>query len=136
MAAIVKIAFDQHVELPAEKAYQLLCDWEDHGRWVPLTKVVLHSPDAFTAYTGLWPLRLKDEMRVSFRDDGNRHVAVEKLGPILTGSAGFKVRYFSPTSSVVSWIEEVRVPYLPQFTAAALRPIARMLFRKALRNLA
>jgi hypothetical protein len=136
MAAHVNVSFNQHVKLPAEVAYRLLCDWEDHSRWVPLTKVEVHSPDSFTAYTGIGPLRLKDRMQVLSRDDEQRAVVVVKLGPVLTGSAGFKVKTYSATSCVVSWTEELHIPYLPGFTTILLRPLTRLLFRRALRRLA
>ncbi len=49
----------------AEKAYSDLCDWKDHERWVPFTKVTIHSPQEFTAYTGVRPFVIKDRMRVT-----------------------------------------------------------------------
>ena len=136
MAVTVNVSFDQHVGLSADETYRLLCDWEDHGRWVPLTRVVVHSEEAFTAYTGIGPLRLRDDMVVQFRDDAARHVVVEKIGPVLTGTAGFAVRNFSADACVVRWTESLRIPLLPRFLAPPLRTVTRRLFSRALRRLA
>jgi carbon monoxide dehydrogenase subunit G len=135
MAAHVNVTFHQHVDLSAARAYDLLCDWEDHGRWVPLTRVIVHAPDSFTAWTGVGRLSLEDNMRVTDRDDAARSVTIEKTGPVLTGSAGFAVRPFSEDSCVVTWTEQIRVPLVPPFSAALLGAVTRALFRRALRNL-
>lgn len=135
MAAIVRIKFDQFVPLDATEAYALLCDWEDHGRWVPLTKVTVHDEASFTAFTGVGPLVLKDEMVVFSKDDAELVVVIRKTGPILTGTAGFAVRPFSQGSCVVTWEESLRVPLVPWFLAPVLRVVTRALFRAALKNL-
>lgn len=136
MAATVRVTFEQHISLPAETAYRRLCDWKDHERWVPFTKVTVHDEETFTAYTGIGPLRLEDNMRVVRRDDASCEVVVEKTGPVLTGSAGFRVRPYSAESSIVVWTEELRVPLIPEAFAPLLRVMTRRLFRRALKRLA
>jgi carbon monoxide dehydrogenase subunit G len=136
MAAVVRVRFEQHIPLPAEIAYRRLCDWQDHERWVPFTTVTVHDENTFTAYTGIGPLRLADNMRVTCRDDEAREVVVEKTGPVLTGSAGFRVRPSSAESSIVIWTEELRVPLVPGFCAPLLRVVTRRLFRRALKRFA
>lgn len=135
MAAIVSIKFDQFVPLDASEAYTLLCDWGDHGRWVPLTKVVVLDESSFTAFTGVGPLVLKDEMVVLSKNDQERKVLIRKAGPVLTGTAGFSVRSFSKGSCVVTWEESLRVPLVPGFLAPALCVVTRALFRGALKKL-
>jgi hypothetical protein len=135
VAAHVETTFDQYVPMSAEEAYTLLCDWDDHARWVPLTRVTTHSPEEFTAYTGLGPLALPDRMRVVRRDDASLSVTVEKIGPVLCGTAGFVVRPFDTSSCVVRWHESVRVPLVPRRLSRVLSEAARVLFRAALRRL-
>jgi hypothetical protein len=136
MAAVVNVTFEQHIALPEQTAYQRLCDWKDHERWVPFTKVTVHDEDTFTAYTGIGPLRLEDNMRVIRRDDEGCEVVVEKTGPVIVGSAGFRVRRYSAESSIVTWTEELRIPLVPRFFAPLLRIVTRWLFRRALKRLA
>lgn len=135
MAVRIETTFDQYVKVPAEQAYADLCDWKDHERWVPFTRVTVHSADAFTARTGVGPLALVDRMRVLERDDVAMRVSVEKLGPLLTGTAGFDVRPFSDETCVVRWTENVTVPLVPGFLAKPLSAATRILFRRALRRL-
>jgi hypothetical protein len=60
---------------------------------------------------------------------------VEKLGPVLGGSAGFTVRA-DGTGSVLDWREDVTVPYLPAFVAPVGAFFGRIGFQLALRSLA
>lgn len=135
MAARIETTFEQYVTTSAEKAYTDLCDWKDHERWVPFTTVILHSETEFTARTGVGPLALVDRMRVLERDDTAMRVTVEKLGPLLTGTAGFSVRPFAEDACVVRWREHVTVPLVPGFLAKPLSAATRVLFRRALRRL-
>ena len=135
MGARIKIELHQYVATSAEKAYSNLCDWKDHERWVPFTKVTVQSPQEFTAYTGVRPLALEDRMRVTKRDDDAMEVTVEKLGPLLTGTASFKVQRYDDNSCIVSWYENIKVPYLPGFLSKPLMAVTCRLFRYALRRL-
>ena len=135
MAAQIKTSFDQYVATSAQKAYADLCNWKDHERWVPFTRVTMHSPQEFTAHTGIGPLALPDRMRVLERDDEAMRVSVEKLGPLLTGTASFKVQMFTVESCVVTWTENIRVPFVPGILTKPLSAVAHVLFRYALRRL-
>ena len=135
MAAKVSVAVSQYSSKTADEAYSLLCNWEDHGRWVPMTRVVEHSKDSFTAYTGVGALALEDNMRVTLRDDAARTVRIEKTGPYLKGTAVFSVKPFSSTTSVVTWEEHLTVPFVPNFMSPVLSVVTRKLFSRALRNL-
>lgn len=140
MSLRVKVSFEQHLSMRADDAYRTLCDWEDHGRWIPLTKVQAtqvqnHGPESFTAYTGVWPLRLTDRMRVSAKDDTTMSVTIEKIGPYLTGEAGFTVRPFDEASCVVVWREDVNAPYLPSILGPVVSSATRVLFKRALKRM-
>lgn len=128
------------VHIPPAEAFALLCDWEDHGRWVPFTKVVSHAPTSFTAYTGVGPLQLPDNMELLERDDESLSALVLKTGPILIGTAAFHVRRFSNGSAVVEWREELTIKGVPVLITKAVAPIlsivAKLFFKRALKRMA
>jgi len=134
-ASEVRFTVTKVVPLDAATTYELLCDWEDHGRWVPFTEVVVHSPESFVAFTGIGPVKLEDNMSVVSRDDDAMRVEIVKTGPVIVGSASFTVRPFSEHSSIVDWTEVISVPYLPTFLAPAAASIGKILFAVALRGL-
>ena len=104
----------------------------------PSTQVEIHTsadpaaPGAeFTAWTGLAlgtsigrKLSLQDRMTVESAhfDDATQSGAckVQKIGPLLGGWAAFTVEQLSGESSsktLMHWVEDVTVPYAPQFVA-------------------
>jgi hypothetical protein len=132
----VSFTLHQVVPISADEAFALLCDWEDHGRWVPFTSMDVRSNDEFVAYTGIGPFKLEDNMCVTHRDVAGRSLSIVKTGPVVTGTASFSVRPFSETSSVVTWVESVQIPYLPGFAAPVAAKVGKLLFKAALRRLA
>jgi carbon monoxide dehydrogenase subunit G len=128
------------IQIPPAEAFALLCDWEDHSRWVPLTKVVSHSSTSFTAYTGIGPLQLPDNMELLERDDESLSALVLKTGPILIGTAAFHVRRFSDEGCVVEWREELTVKGVPRLITKAVAPVlstvAKRFFTRALKRMA
>jgi hypothetical protein len=96
----------------------------------------VHSPDRFTAWTGVGRLALEDNMTVEFRDDATRHVRVVKTGPTITGSAEFRFRPVDAGRCVVEWTEAVGIPRLPRFMVPVARWGGRIGFRLALRRFA
>ena len=135
MAVNFNISFSRYVPLECEEAYKLLCDWEDHGRWVPFTKVEMTGEDSFVARTGFGFLSLCDNMVVTERDDEAKTVEIEKTGPDLRGTAGFTVKRFDGDSCVVVWRENITVPYVPKFLRSSLAVATTFLFQRALKNL-
>ena len=135
MSVVSKVGFDRYVKLPAEQAYTLLCDWEDQRRWSPFIRVVAVDGLRFSALTGIGPFALRDELIVLERDDVARRVRVELTGPALTGTVGFAVRSFSPTSCIVRWDVSVRVPFLSWPLAPLVTLVTRRLLIRALRRL-
>lgn len=135
MSVSINLSFTQHVPMPCDRTYSLLCDWEDHGRWVPFTKVEITGKDTFVAKTGVWPVVLPDNMRLSLKDDENRRVEIEKTGPYLSGTAGFEVKPYDINSCLVVWREDITVPYVPRFVRPALKRLTEALFKRALKKL-
>lgn len=135
MAVNIKFELQQYLAADADSVYADLCDWKNHGRWVPLTRIVMHSNQEFTAYTGVRPFVLADRMRVTGQDDDARTVTLEKLGPLLKGTAGFGVRRYDDKSCIVTWREDIKAQFFPKFLSKPLTATARILFRYALRRL-
>jgi hypothetical protein len=122
-----------------------LIDWKGHADWVPMTRVEEEPGDPtavgarFTAWTGVGPLALKDRMEVSVLNwDATTESGtceVSKLGPVLRGRAGFSVAP-AGNGSELQWLEDVTVPYAPQFLAPVFARLGAIGFRQALRKLA
>jgi hypothetical protein len=129
----------------ARDVWHELVDWEGHAAWVPSTRMKVDPGDptevgaTFTAFTGVGPIVLEDRMRVmrcAWDDLSSRgDCKVEKLGPVIGGTAAFTV---APTDkgAVVEWFEDVTVPRLPQPVAPAAAWIGAAGFRRAMRKLA
>lgn len=140
---MAQVVFRVQVEMPhpARRVFQELVDWPGHADWVPMTRVEVLQGDGgvgttFVATTGLGPLALPDRMRVEALDDAGMQVSVVKIGPILTGEVHLSVAELGPQSSRVDWVEDIRVPWLPQFAARPVAALASQGFRSSLRRLA
>jgi hypothetical protein len=143
--ARVRFELTRRFETSARELWDELVDWPGHGAWIPATTIEGTDGDptqvgyAFTAWTGLRPIALEDRMRVTRCDwnapDERGVCEVEKLGPILRGTAGFSVRA-DGTASVLVWYEDVAVPYLPGFLSPVAASGGRLGFTLALRRLA
>lgn len=133
----------------SEAVWTRLVDWATHGDWIPATKV--DGPDGeptapgteFTATTGYGPLALVDRMRVVRCDwddaSASGDCEVEKIGPVLTGRAAFTVLPHgtgTASGAVVNWLEDIRVPYLPQFLSPLASIPGSLGFRYSMRRLA
>ena len=132
-------------DAPARAVWDELVDWEGHEAWIPATRMDVEPGDptavgaSFTAYTGFGRVSLEDRMCV-VRCDWDEETStgdceVEKLGPILTGRAGFTVEPHGD-GSVVNWFEDVQVPYVPGFTRALVGRIGAGGFRSGRKRLA
>ncbi len=132
-------------DAPALVVWNEMIDWPSHADWIPATRIELDEGDTqavggtFTGYTGFGPLTLVDRMRIAEIewDDATStgRCVVDKLGPVLQGTAGFTV---SPTAagSQVSWFEKVTVPYLPEATAPVINKLSAAGFAAGMRKLA
>ncbi len=142
--ARVHFELTRRFDAPVRKVWDELVDWPGHGAWIPATKIEAEPGDptavgyTFTAWSGFRPLALEDRMRVT-RCDWDEAAAtgicdVDKLGPVLGGSAGFTVRT-DGAGTMLEWREDVTVPYLPQLLAPLAALAGRIGFGLALRSL-
>lgn len=154
--ARVQFNLEYFFDAPAQVVFEELVDWKGHENWIPSTQVEIHTsgdpaaPGAeFTAWTGLAlgttigrKLSLQDRMRVesSHFDDLTQvgECKVEKIGPLLTGWAAFTVEQLSGETSSktrMHWVEDVKVPYAPQFVAPVGAVIGKNGFLFGMRQL-
>lgn len=136
---LVSFTLRQEWPVDASRLWAALADWQGHSAWIPATSVRILEGDGgpgtvFVARTGIGPLGFDDRMRVVEFDAAERHAVVEKIGPLLTGSAGFRVEEHG-TGSRLIWFETVRVPGLPQVFAPIANRVGAVLFKLALGRL-
>lgn len=144
MAAVVftvRHRFDQ----PARAVWDELVDWKGHANWIPATRVEVAPGDPlavgaeFTAWTGLGRLSLEDRMQVAAIDwdeaSASGTCRVDKLGPILTGHAGFTVQADGDATEL-EWLEDVEVRRLPRILAPVAARIGAAGFKLAMYSLA
>ncbi|MGI9540250.1 MAG: SRPBCC family protein [Miltoncostaeaceae bacterium] len=127
------------------EVWDALVDWKSHEEWVPSTRMEVEPGDptaegaTFTAFTGVGRLALEDRMRVIrcdwSEDTTSGECEVEKLGPYLTGRAGFTIGPKVGGGTVVDWTEDLNAPRVPQFAAPAAAWIGATGFRRAMRKL-
>ena len=125
---------------PARLVFDALVDWRGHARWVPMTRVRVESGDGgpgttFVATTGLGPLALPDRMRVEECDADAMTVRIVKIGPVLSGEVRIAVSEQGPDASEVTWLEDIRVPLMPQFLAGPVAYVTRRAFELSLDRL-
>ena len=143
--ALVHFELSRHFDVAVRDLWDELVDWPAHGAWIPATTIEGEPGDStavgytFTAWTGVRPVALQDRMRVTRCDWNEVELTgacdVEKLGPLLTGTAGFTVRG-DDSGTILHWYEDVAVPYLPGFLSPVAAFGGRMGFTLALRSLA
>jgi uncharacterized protein YndB with AHSA1/START domain len=130
-----------------------LVDWKGHEEWIPSTDVEVHNEGdesgigaEFTAWSGPAPttsigrkLSLEDRMRVDELDyteaASSGSCRVSKLGPVLTGWAAFTVEPMGSGTRMV-WVEDVKVPYAPQFLAPVFAKLGVAGFTFGMKRLA
>ena len=144
---MASVSFRVHHEfdVSAREVWDELVDWEAHGAWVPMTHTDVESDDAtavgarFTAYTGIGRAALVDRMQVAecAWDDAasSGRCVVDKLGPVLSGQAGFDVTS-TANGSEVDWFEDVEVRYLPRLFAPVAARAGAFGFRQGMKRLA
>jgi uncharacterized protein YndB with AHSA1/START domain len=131
---------------PVQRVWDEMTDWKKHEAWIPATRIKYDAEDAstvgstFTGYTGYGPLTLVDRMRVSQIDwdeiARTGTCEVEKLGPVLQGTAGFTVAPTRTGGARVEWFERVTVPYLPSFLSGLVSSLSAAGFSFGLKRLA
>jgi uncharacterized protein YndB with AHSA1/START domain len=141
----VRFVVTREFDAPVRTVWDALVDWPSHGAWIPATTIDGEPGDptavgyTFTGWTGVRPIALEDRMRVTrceWDDEASVGVCtVEKIGPLLGGTAGFTVRPVGAGTGLV-WHEDVTVPYLPAFLAPIAEFAGRLGFGLALRSFA
>lgn len=139
--ANVRFTVTRDLLLPAGAVFDELIDWKGHADWVPLTRVEILSGDGgpgteFVATSGLGPLALPDRMRVDELDREAMTVRITKIGPVLTGVVHLSVASTGANTSRLEWIEDIRVPVLPQFLAKPVAAAARQGFNTSITRMA
>jgi len=141
------VAFEvvHRFDAPVRTVWDALIDWPGHAEWIPMTRVAVDPGDptavgaTFTAWSGPGPLALEDRMRVTQLDwdesAGSGSCEVEKLGPVLKGTAGFTVAP-SGAGTELRWVENVTVPVVPQFLAPVVGKLGAAGFSFGMRRLA
>lgn len=135
--ANVRFTVTRDLPLAADAVFAELVDWTGHATWVPLTRVEILTGDGgpgteFIATTGLGPLALPDRMRVDELDAQAMSVRIAKIGPVLTGVVHIRVTATGEASSRLEWVEDVRVPLLPQVLARPVAAAARQAFNTSI----
>ena len=139
------------IDLPVDRAWDLVVDPRNHARWVPLTRIAVdglplgvgtHVTALSGPFTGRGLPGLPDRMRIDvFRaPEGDRggEAIFTKTGPVLLGRAAI---YASPADdgrSEVTWTEEVHLagPLPAALTSAVLAPVLHLMLRSALGKVA
>lgn len=143
--APVRFEVVRRFDVTSRVLWDSLIDWPSHGSWIPATTIESGGGDpsevgyTFTAWTGIRPVALEDRMRVTQCEWDEATLtgvcAVDKLGPILGGTAGFTVRP-DGERAVLEWREDVTVRYLPRFLSRIADRVGAAGFRFGLRSLA
>ena len=140
---MANVYFEVTRDLPlsADVVFRELVDWKGHATWVPLTRVQVLSGDGgpgteFVATTGIGPLALPDRMRVDQLDPAAMTVRITKIGPLLTGFVHLSVTSTGETTSRLEWVEDIRVPGVPQFLAKPVAAAARKGFQTSITRMA
>lgn len=143
--ALIDFTVSHQFEASSRVVWDEMIDWPAHAKWIPATRVEVdddlaqHVGGTLTGYTGYGPLTLVDRMRVSAIewDDAAQvgSCTVDKLGPVLTGTAGFTVTA-AGNGARVEWFEQVTVPYLPRILAPLVSKLSAAGFAFGMRRLA
>lgn len=139
LMANVRFTVTRDMPFGAGVVFAELIDWPGHAKWVPLTRVEVLSGDGgpgtvFVATSGIGRIVLPDRMRVEQIDPVAMTVSITKVGP-LTGNVQLSVTATSETTSRLDWVEDIRVPRVPQFLSKIVGAAARSGFQTSITRL-
>ena len=139
--AHVRFTVIRDLPLPARAVFGELVNWRGHADWVPLTRVQVIAGDGgagtvFVATTGIGPFALPDRMRVDDLDPLAMTVRITKIGPVLSGRVDLAVTSTGASESRLDWVEDIRVPYVPQFLAGPIAAATSRGFQASISRLA
>ena len=136
MAELVVTA---EVRAPAQDVWDLLTDWEQHDRWMMLTRASggRAAGASIEAFTGIGRVGITDAMTVVVWEPPRRCV-VRHTGQVVRGSGAFEVMELGPDRSRVVWSEWLDLPLGPlgRLGWLLVRPLARLGVARSLRKLA
>jgi len=120
------------VHLPPQEAWRRLTDWEEHGRHVPLTRII-RTDQGFIARTGFWRLTFDDPMHITeWREPS--FCRLEKQGRLVTGWAEVQVDAM-PAGSRVTWREDLHVCGVPRALDGLTRSVSTRVFSRVVDRL-
>ena len=139
MTAYVRVA--RIIAVPAERAWQVLTDWEQQGRWMPATRVRSTNGDQvggrIEAWTGLGPVGFLDTMTITAWEPPRR-CEVLHTGRVVRGPGVFAVEPLAGNRCRVVWEEHLELPFgtLGRLGWPLVRPVVRAGLSFALHRLA
>jgi len=109
------IAMSLVIDVPIEKVWAALADWESQGQWMLQTKVEVTSQiregvgTSIAAFTGIGKLGIMDHMTVTSWNPPNICDVIH-TGKIIKGTGRFELSALSPHSTRFDWSEEIYAP--------------------------
>jgi carbon monoxide dehydrogenase subunit G len=136
---VAELVVTAEVRAPAQDVWDLLTDWEQHDRWMMLTRASGGGAEgaSIQAFTGIGRLGITDTMTVVVWEPPQRCV-VRHTGRVVRGSGAFEVAELGPGRSRVVWSEWLDLPLGPLGRVGWLvvGPLARLGVARSLRRLA
>lgn len=131
--------------LPPERAWDRVTDWQQHGRYVPLTTMTVPAGardgaagTVFVARTAVGRFGFDDPMEIVEWQPPTAgtpgRCRIEKRGRVMLGWAELTVEPRG-TGSRVTWREEAVPARLPSFARPLATVSGRLLFGRVLRKL-
>lgn len=133
------------MEAPAHLAWAVLSNWENHGQWVPLTRVWVAKGKGgvgteFVGRTGIGPFYFDDPMEVTLLVPPSGHHSglceIKKTGKFVLGYAGFTVEPLTANTCRVTWREDIEIAptWLTRPFEAILAFVAKQAFLGVLKK--
>ena len=136
---MAELVVTEEVRAPAGAVWDLLTDWEQHDRWMLLTRASGGRAEgaSIEAFTGIGRLGITDAMTIVVWEPPRRCV-VRHTGRVVRGSGAFEVAELGPQHSRVVWSEWLDLPLGPlgRLGWLLVRPLARLGVARSLRRLA
>ncbi|MBC7633308.1 SRPBCC family protein [Aeromicrobium sp.] len=129
--ALIEIV--REVRLTPAESWNRLTDWEQHGRFVPLTRIT-RNDDGFDAFTGVGRVGFHDPMEI-VRWEEPTFCRLEKRGRVVTGWAELSVEPHGDGGSKVTWREDIHVRAMPRALDGMTRASSTKLFTRVIDGL-
>lgn len=104
------------VEAPAERAWDAMTAWDRQSEWMLGTRVYATDLDGravgggLSAFTGVGPIGFTDTMVITEWSPPSV-CRVRHTGRVVRGTATFEVAPVGPGRSLVTWSEQIIVPF-------------------------